>query len=785
MRAILWTVAVSMGCYRCTTASETDIDIVSKQLFDFYVGFGDCTQVEFCVEGGYNLPQIGSEGCGGTCDDSTHAMKTLSVDGSWPDVNYSDTTRSEWKAVLHMERVLSMSRSYHCPSCTSLYQNPDVITQSRKAITYWTTKKITNPNWWWMDIGLPQYAGAIGILLNSSLEPTELDSLTSLMDTVGNGNRGVGENLMWQQQVAINREVLRRNDSYVSMIFDAMWTTIKLSPGSDGVQVDGSFHFHGAILYAGGYGADFALQITTIASIASGTKYQAPAEVMKVFDIYLLDGTQYFVIDTPGPNAFYDVSTKGREIARAPYGNLRFPANVYSSLLNSSYFTQSQRGMEYEAFAARLLESSATPFTSSKHFFMSDYAAHHRENFSITLKMSSTRMDNNEVCNGEGLKSWNTGDGVLLPYRAGDEYEGIFPVWDWTALPGTTSRWKIEGNSNNVRHAGKTSFVGGATENTSKPLVVSTMDFESPDSGGEGESSSTVYALKSWFFVDQGVVALATNVSLQYNGQQLITTLDQSLQRSDITIKSSSTSQCSVLPNKTSYVAMAAGGWLHHNDQLYLTPYGDVKGSVSVIVGGGPQNGSWYEIADDESNATVSKNVFFAAIDHGLSPNVNTTNVAYAIVPAVNVGDAESVAASFAKSVKVISNENDVQAVLYTPLSSKGFAVLAVVRSIDDSSALVPIQVTDAGLNLAVTPGAIVIIRDDGSGVLTFTAASPQPSSKSEPLKDVVITINKKLAVTASGEFQCVFDSSKSLTTVTITLPSNSTMVGSSIMGSC
>ena len=34
------------------------------------------------------------------------------------------------------------------------------------------------------------------------------------------------------------------------------------------VQRDGSFHFHGAILYAAGYGGDYALQITTMVSLS-------------------------------------------------------------------------------------------------------------------------------------------------------------------------------------------------------------------------------------------------------------------------------------------------------------------------------------------------------------------------------------------------------------------------------------------------------------------------------------------------------------------------------------
>jgi hypothetical protein len=57
-------------------------------------------------------------------------------------------------------------------------------------------------------------------------------------------------------------------------------------------QHDGSFHFHGAILYAGGYGADYALQLATMAGFSAGTAFRADKGAMDVITTYLLDGQQ-------------------------------------------------------------------------------------------------------------------------------------------------------------------------------------------------------------------------------------------------------------------------------------------------------------------------------------------------------------------------------------------------------------------------------------------------------------------------------------------------------------
>ena len=99
---------------------------------------------------------------------------------------------------------------------------------------------------------------------------------------------------------------------------------------------------------------------------------------------------------------FYDVSTKGREITRAPYGNLRFPTNVMMSALNCSYFLGSSRGQEYTDLVARLSGTGSpkarqASLVASRTFYRSDYVSHHRTGFGLSLKMDSPRMDNNEV----------------------------------------------------------------------------------------------------------------------------------------------------------------------------------------------------------------------------------------------------------------------------------------------------------------------------------------------------------------------------------------------------
>ena len=134
--------------------------------------------------------------------------------------------------------------------------------------------------------------------------------------------------------------------------------------------------------------------------------------------------------------ADYDISTKGREISRPPHGNLLFPAAVMASSIRG--FPKSARDAELQAFAQRIAPQSpgeGSAMIGGRHFWQSDYTAYHAESHFTSLKMFSKRMTNNEICNNENLKADHTADGALYTYQSGQEYRGIFPVWDWSREP--------------------------------------------------------------------------------------------------------------------------------------------------------------------------------------------------------------------------------------------------------------------------------------------------------------------------------------------------------------
>ena len=155
--------------------------------------------------------------------------------------------------MLHPDRLLSMIRSFHCADCTKSYRNAAMLEKIHRGLEWWNTNKPKPSQWWWADIGQPDVIGAIMMLLGDDATPAELSAANASM--VGRGvPSGTGENVVWELQVAINRAALANDTSGAWRAFENMW-----GPGGgchtttgEGIQSDGSFHFHGNILYSGG-----------------------------------------------------------------------------------------------------------------------------------------------------------------------------------------------------------------------------------------------------------------------------------------------------------------------------------------------------------------------------------------------------------------------------------------------------------------------------------------------------------------------------------------------------
>src|SRR5690606_13694531 len=137
-------------------------------------------------------------------------------------------------------------------------------------------------------------------------------------------------------------------------------------------------------------------------------------------------------------------------------GNARYLTSLVRTLAS---FPGIPRKDELDAFFARL-HGSGEQLSGNRYFWTSDFMTHHRPEFYVSLKASSTRTLATEIGNYENLKGHHLGDGMMFIMRTGTEYDQTFPVWNWEQLPGTTVRHMehqllVDGSWLTVRGAGE------------------------------------------------------------------------------------------------------------------------------------------------------------------------------------------------------------------------------------------------------------------------------------------------------------------------------------------
>ena len=510
----------------------------------------------------------------------------------------------------------------------------------------------------------------------------------------------------------------------------------------------------------------------------------------------------------------HDLNVKGREVTRAP-GRLTFSAVPIASQMENMTF--SGRGAEFQAFAARLREVptntstklGSTELVGDRHFYLSDYHVHRENGWQVGIHMFSNRTYNAECVNAEGQISWHLSDGLTTVNVRGDEYAGIFPVWDWTNLPGTTG-WQgapEETPCDPVKQLGLSLFVGGVSDGT---VGAAAFDYKASDFYGNdynGSRPGQLTARKGWFFWRGGFVALGANITSGPSsgfkapvsagvGPIATTALNQALLTSDVTLSNGST-----LPfGKVHDVSMST--WIHHGNIGYVpldstTDWSDNQHSVRAV--GGPtilaslvsQNGSWAALNPSQSTDDVNLDVFTLELVHGPAPVINAS-YAYAVLPAVAASDMPSAVRSLTADVEVKANSPSVQAVRFNLTVENRSVLQAIVyeaaQEIEGGGLGWHLSNFSAPCMLQLSESATQA-TDRATSLLTITASDPTQNIEGLSLLfsiDRVVTTSA--SVTASGSLEssviCTPNSDRRSSTVIVQLGAG-IHAGASVSGSC
>ncbi len=541
-------------------------------------------------------------------------LSTLRTDGSWSDVNYADTD-NDWSPLVHLERLLAMSYAYNKPS-DRLYHKEPLRIGIQAAIDYWFKVNPVCVNWFKNEITRPVHFSTIGLLMQGKITESSLMKIAGVLPSAP--IRSTTDRVRSAYSV-LHKGVILKDPGLIRIAINGIAATYIQATG-DGIQPDWSYHYHGALLYNGGYGLDLLNFTLILLPVVRGTSLDFTPQQMKLLDQFLTNGICQVVYGSQ-----LDYSTMGRQIAST--------SRFVEGFIKHFEFLKTvfpEKKAFYQDMIDGILTKRPQQIAGNKHYRNSDFQVHRSTRYYTSVHMCSNRTIGMESLNYENLKGMWTPFGVNYILRKGDEYKDIFPVWDWSHLPGVTNPdTLIQGISGITQ---KTTFVGGVSNDK---IGAAVMDFD----------FKNTTAKKSWFFFENEWVALGAGIS-SGNTNEVSTTINQCLLKGEVYVDG--------VPEKQRERQLINPHWVLQDSVGYVFPE-----SQNVMLNVGKQSGSHSLIYAFGSKVKQEKDVFMLYIPHGVKPVDRTYS--YIVVPGVSKTTLDAYAREL--PVRILQNTKAVQAV--------------------------------------------------------------------------------------------------------------------------
>ena len=627
------------------TAQDLDAAIAGFQAY-YASGRGHyAAQVRELSLGVYGLPTQAER-----LAQAKDLLGQMAADGTWPDIDYADQNRTYWKVQWHANRAVLLAAA--ALTAGETVDRTSLSAAADRAITTWRERKFRNTNWWYNDFGAPQALGAAGLLLGEALSADNRAFLVKLTLRIGRVDQydkvGGGGNAVWFLSRNLMGALLSRDPVWARTLADAIWMQTECpvlvpperqAPGVnaiEGVQPDASMHQHGAQMQFGNYGLSYAIDMAAWAVILRQSSLAMPVDRVAAFRWYLLEGQDWVYwrgrIDPScfGRRFSPRVSTAMYDMVRQPMADL---AEIDPSAAKAS-----------RDFLARNQGNAVNDRTGVRWFWRSDYGVFRNEGFFASVRLHSDHAIGWESCNGENLQGHRLGNGTTLLSIRGGEYDEIYPVWDWTRLPGITT----------TASATLLPQLTTAPSTTAKTLPIAATPIQA---GGVGDGRHGCFAYqhadkptgmsarKAWFMDRDALVCLGAGIVGTGKGQP-ITSVNQCLGRGPVQMSSGG----KVYELSEGTLRQIAAEWIEHDGLRYEFPNGG-----SLLAGTTTQTGAWPSVSTAVTSPLEpqSHQVFSLLIDHGSLPTAGT--YAYAVRP---VGTAKA-------TYRIVSNTPDLQAVAW------------------------------------------------------------------------------------------------------------------------
>lgn len=538
----------------------------------------------------------------------------------------------------------------------------------------WMLKNQYNPsipwydNWWDWVIGVPFTLNNLLILMYDDLPKEQLDNAMQAMQfyapNVTYEGASTGANKIWQCKIMALRGIISRNPKQIQMAMDALDTEFKYVTGKDGFYRDGSFIQHQWHPYTGGYGRTMLRELTDMILLTNDSEWKIPQKNMEM--IFEWINNSFLPVTYKG--AMMDM-VRGREISRtesdrqagnsllitllrllevAPEKEKNHLQSFIKSSICENRYTDFLNGVPTYLLseAQKLLsDTSVTPLkpvTCNKIFASMDRMVHIQPRFAIALSMSSSRIENYETINGENLKGWHTGDGMLYLYDNDlRQYSDSFwPTVNAYRLAGTTEDSRLREAktlpfSKGLLYANgyksPQNWVGGSS--ICEKYGIAGMWFDAQDCSLE--------AKKSWLMVGNEIVAIGAGISSSDN-RTIETTVENRKINKDSFCRIYSNDNEILTKNEKSTLNNCK--WIHYEAVSENSSIGYFFPNHPVLtIQKETRTGSWFDINQPNGpKDPIQRSYFTVWFDHGKNP-VNET-YAYILLPGMSRAETKNYA---------------------------------------------------------------------------------------------------------------------------------------------
>ena len=653
-------------------------------------------------------------------------MKSIKEDGSWPDINYVDVSRTGFQHSRHLENMFELSRAYKKKD-SPWYQNPEVKAVALSALDFWLEHDFICDNWWWNEMGTPGRMINTLLVMDSDLSEHQAREglrIAGRANLEASGARPGGDLIQIADMLG-KQALFRRDATVLERVVTVMADEIKVTSGR-GLKPDLSFHHRVdnvicTLSYGLGYAASFSYWAVKIA----GTKYKFPESATRLLIDYFLDG----ICKSMVYGKFPDPGAKNRDLSRK--GTLKAAGvELAENLLEISDYRQN----ELKDIVRIRKGESGHGSSWNRFYWHSEYATHQRPGYFASVRMHSSRNHTMEQPhNEEGLKMHHVGDGSNFISQRGTEYLDIFPVWDWQKIPGTTVVQKpVHPHWKEIAKKGLTDFVGGASNGSYGAVA---MDFKS--------AHDPLKARKAWLFFDDEFVCLGSGITSEAD-HAVFTTLNQCLLKTDVVVKSRKDE--TVLDKGQQEIENV--GWVQHDGVGYVFPE-----PRRISISNTAARGNWRDINHQASasSADVEMDVFTLWIDHGVKPQ--EASYEYIVVP----GAEKSLMERYEKSgpIEILENSVSVQAARHRELNRTHVVFYTAGK----------IKVNEH-ITVSTDKPCIIMVKLNGKGIEQITVSDPTHRESSLQLQTSAL-------VEGVGEhWQATWNKKEKESIIDITLPS-------------